>query len=478
MLPIYKQEISDGLLDHFKERSCVAYCCNIEPEKSFEVSDLVLASARNLIKAENQNQIDLYYFKSLLVSTGWNFNEDVFDRKEVWAARKSPEDKPFNYEHDCLDILGHHTSNITVDASFNLLSDDLSIDELPNKFHIITRAVIYKLYDDIERQEKINKILAEIPRGLWFVSMEAWFKDFDYALINVKSNEQKVVARNEKTSHLSKHLKAMGGSGVYQDYRIGRLLRGITFAGAGLVKNPANPESIIFKDIESVKSFKVENDSVYLSLNEIKSEKKMSNEIKLDEFLKTIKEKDDKISELEKALSENSVKASKVKVEDLTKELSVANAKADEFEKKYNELLPLSNSNAAEVVSIKKQLDEANSKYDEVNKSLLAIQADVKKNTRIALVKSVYNVDEKEAEEIVASLGNISDESFSKNIELNKKFVGAKKVETPEPEKKDLEKILDNAKAKESADLVTGGAPDKTAELMKQIRACVYAENK
>ena len=34
------------------------------------------------------NDADLYYVQSILVSSSWNRNDDVFDRAEVWAAQK------------------------------------------------------------------------------------------------------------------------------------------------------------------------------------------------------------------------------------------------------------------------------------------------------------------------------------------------------------------------------------------------------
>ena len=47
----------------------------------------------------------LHYLDSILVSVGWNKNDDVFDSVEVWAARHSPGDKPFNFEHHGADIV-------------------------------------------------------------------------------------------------------------------------------------------------------------------------------------------------------------------------------------------------------------------------------------------------------------------------------------------------------------------------------------
>ena len=50
---------------------------------------------------------------------------------------------------------------------------------------------------------------------------------FDYA-INDKT-KTRIVSRNNQTAFLTKYLKAYGGSGIYGDQKIGRVLRNIIF---------------------------------------------------------------------------------------------------------------------------------------------------------------------------------------------------------------------------------------------------------
>ena len=76
---IYKQEIKDNIADLVQSSASVAYCtpATLSSDKwSHSTEDVV-----NKIKADNANQkqIDLFYLKSVLVSTGWNKNDDVFD---------------------------------------------------------------------------------------------------------------------------------------------------------------------------------------------------------------------------------------------------------------------------------------------------------------------------------------------------------------------------------------------------------------
>ena len=99
----------------------------------------------------------------------------------------------------------------------------------------------------------MKNIIAEIEEGKWFVSMECLFPAFDYAL-QTSEGETKIIERNEASAFLTKHLRAYGGEGTYENYRIGRLLRNLAFSGKGLVSKPANPRSIFDKGENSDES--------------------------------------------------------------------------------------------------------------------------------------------------------------------------------------------------------------------------------
>ena len=68
--------------------------------KKQKLKKIIAQNCKEEAVAQNEDQIDLYYLKSILVSTGWNKNDDVFDSKELWAAKNTPEDKPFNFMHN------------------------------------------------------------------------------------------------------------------------------------------------------------------------------------------------------------------------------------------------------------------------------------------------------------------------------------------------------------------------------------------
>lgn len=240
---IYDQEKKDGLSEILSAKSSIVYASLLQ-KSDHEISH---------IKARKENQAlagiedtDLYYTQSILVTTSWNKNDDIFDSKEVWLARSTPMHKPTNLEHDEKTIVGHITSNWPIDEEGNLIDENFDINSLPEKFHILTGSVIYKGFTEPELRERANTLISEIESGEKYVSMECFFKNFDYGLINKSNGTFHMLPRSEETAFLTKHLRAYGGQGEHENYKIGRVLRNITFSGKGFVNRPANPESIIF----------------------------------------------------------------------------------------------------------------------------------------------------------------------------------------------------------------------------------------
>lgn len=234
---IFTAEKEAGLEELITSSAAVALCADTAVADPFDLSTHTKAYLST--QAENKNQVDLIYLKTILVSTGWNRNDDVFDPLEMWSAKSSPEDKPFNYEHHQDDIIGHITGCCSVDKSGNIVDGDIP----PSEYDIIASSVLYRIWEDPVKQARMDKIHEEITQGKWFVSMEALFQGFDYALSSEKGIE--LVNRNEQTAFLTKHLRAYGGSGKFEDAKIGRVLRNIVFSGKGLVRKPANPDSVI-----------------------------------------------------------------------------------------------------------------------------------------------------------------------------------------------------------------------------------------
>ena len=255
---IFEYEINDGLEHIISTSASVCYSSIVEPSSALTRKNL--KSIKSLASA---NDSDLYYVQSILVSSSWNKNDDIFDKAEIWKARHTPEDKPTNIEHDENAIIGHIISNWPIDDYGHLIDDNTNVNDLPEKFHILTGSVIYRVYSIPELQQRAKKLIDQIEEGNKYVSMECIFGNFDYGLINKSTGEYKILPRNEESSYLTKYLRAYGGQGEYDNYKIGRLLRNITFSGKGFVDKPANPDSVIFtKNLVTQSSEKTLNEKI------------------------------------------------------------------------------------------------------------------------------------------------------------------------------------------------------------------------
>ena len=117
MIKIYSSEAQAGLGEQISNNT-IAYTVpvsnHVPTTQEKQIAKLFTTDAIDAKKSVEQ--FDLYYINSVLVSTGWNKNDDVFDTKETWTARNTPEDKQFNFMHSEDDIIGHITGNWVLDA--------------------------------------------------------------------------------------------------------------------------------------------------------------------------------------------------------------------------------------------------------------------------------------------------------------------------------------------------------------------------
>jgi hypothetical protein len=204
-IPVYRDEIQHGLAHAIRTQASIAY---LVPVLATDIkAQIDIVKAASYAESQSYGTYDLFYIRDLLVSTVHNLNDDVMLKEEVWPARHTSEDKPFNFNHDRNDIIGHITSCVAVDVDLNPLADDLAIEDVPDKFHIINSSVIYRNCGDPERIDLIEKTIAEILAGEWFVSMEAAFAGFDYK-VTKPDGSSIIVARNQDTAWMTKYLRA------------------------------------------------------------------------------------------------------------------------------------------------------------------------------------------------------------------------------------------------------------------------------
>lgn len=356
------------------------------------------------IKASNELEIkdpNLSFFRSILASVGWNLNDDVALAEEIWAARHTPEHKPFNFNHDEDDIIGHIVSNFALDDNYKPIDMDTPFEKLPERFHIGTGFVLYSDYwENKDMRQRINTLVEEIKEDKWRVSLEAWIADFDYA-IQTSSDGYSVVARSNENAYLTKYLRAFGGNGVYKDARIGRVMRGIRFKGEGLVKRPGNPYSVILNNCESTEiKIMSENTTNVVPVKEIEAVKA------------EVEKKDALIASLQKKIEEFENKK-------YNEEITALKAKIAEFEKTVADKDTELNQVKADLTVAKESLTESVEQVTSLKAKLDEIESKRKLEARVNALVSA-GLTKEEAEEKAKTLVAASDEIFDTVLSLVK----------------------------------------------------------
>jgi hypothetical protein len=415
-------------------------------------------------------QPDLAYLTSVLVSTGWNLNDDVFTPEETWPARQTPVHKPINIEHQEDVIIGHIVESQAVDKE----GKELVVAEgqsPPEEFDIEVAGVLYKSLPALA--DRVEAILERAAKGELFVSMEVWFDDFGYGFQDPQTGATRIVARDEQTAFLTRHLRAYGGTGEYEGYRIGRVLRHLVFAGKGIVEHPANPESVI-KEVAKVAASQItgapENSEggAGSMASEKKEETKAEDvQAKLDATAKALEAKTAAhtavVAELE------TLKAKK-----LDEQVAALTAEATEFEK------TLADATAAGA-ELQKNLAKATKRADAAEAELVSVRKAEKARERLAKLSAVKKIgDEKAA---LAELAEMSDETFAVVLKYagEAKTAGApagtapkqtpKPAEgTPEVKPEEATAALATVQPEPEADL-QGGAGKTGASLLTAAKA-------
>ena len=501
-MQIFQQEYDDGLSDIIRANASITYACVAEPC----TNQGIVNSLKHIKSIASLNDQDLYYVQSILVTSNWNKNDDIFDSKEVWLARNTPEDKPTNLEHDEATIIGHITSNWPITESGILIDENTPLENLPEKFHILTGSVIYRAYSKPELKERSEKLIAEIEDGIKYVSMECLFKGFDYGLLNKSTGDYKVLARNNDTAYLTKYLRAYGGLGEHQEYKVGRVLRNITFSGKGFVNKPANPESVIFTKDTLAKSL----DTTWSEKNTILNNKGVIDNQSHKEVENNIMSSETKASEeiVETQVANTEVVVqdtaeSKVNMEELKSAMDMKTKELDALQSTYEtmktqkeeEMAVMKNRWSEEQAVMKKQQEEMammmnkmKAELDEANETIAAYKNKeeemTKKEKKMKRMASLVNmgIDNESAEATVDKFDGLDDEAFdamtslfaSKMPPFLEKIIKDKKEDKKEDkeEKEDTKstevtadpEVLETAEVEADVNLGIGGEAEDSAE--------------
>ncbi len=217
----------------------------IEVEEHVEKAAMEKAA---VLAFPDEKQSDLQYMRSCLVSAGTNKNGAHFLPSEMMKAHNTVVHKAIDIEHDEEKVIGHiyecaymykdgtQFDPLVVMADYEEVARDL--DEVD--MDIAVAGVIHKM--------RFPEYAEEISAGEWKVSMECFFKDFDIKIgdIIITRDEAKALGY-DPNELIGGFVKVMAGHKEMGVRQVSRVLRHITFSGMGIVKNPANPHSIIME---------------------------------------------------------------------------------------------------------------------------------------------------------------------------------------------------------------------------------------
>lgn len=464
---IFEEEAKAGLSDLIRNNLVTATSLLQKDTKTIDPKVL-----ENLSIATNLSLPDLFPVKGILATTGDNLNDDFFEVEETIAAKDTPINKPFNFEHKSSDIIGHMTGSCLLDHDGNLIGE-----EIPDSFDVGFSAVLYRHFSDNknkqERTDKILKALAEPTEDdKWFVSMECRFNGFNYVMFpeNESVASAKLVKRTENTAFLTKHLRIYGGEGTYKGNRVLRAFSNLKFSAIGLVRHPGNPRSVISTSSAGRNSGKINTILTTLGYEKNNEEIMNDNENKelkaeLAKAQKDLVEANKLVTETAKANWDKQVADLQGSVATLTKELNTEKANV--------------NAAKSEVEVAKAALTKLEDEKKELVANLDKFKLEAEKATaarikldRLGKVKEAYSVtDEAKAEQLFNTISALTDEAFALHIETIKSIVKSVKVEKVEVKPADAAvAALNNATPIIEPNL-TVPVVDKTGEDAKALAA-------
>lgn len=488
-MKVYDVEKRLGLEEKILSQSSVAFVVQAHSLLDVQEAKKDIAPFTPNFSIAGADDPDLYKTLSVLVSTSWNKNDDIFDKLEVWAARNTPRFKPTNLEHDEKRIIGGIIESWPVDEDFSLIAEDTNPEDLPSVFHIIVSSVIYKQWQDQDLKARADKLIEEIEANQKYVSMECIFRGFDYG-VKASDGTNHVVARSAETAFLTRHLRAYGGTGEYDGYKIGRVLRDITFSGKGYVDRPANPDSIIF-DKDHVLSFAnaTEHENLNFSKNGVTNNEKQpikansigENEMENETLIKELKESLVAAKAENKELSE---KLSQANVSSLESQIKELESSVADHQAKVEELQAQVKSLEEEKTKAEQVLSEKAEAMKKLESEMDKMKEDKKKKDRMKKMTDA-GLSEDEASVKVETFANLSDEQFEDIVStfaaMYKKDQDDKKKKEEEAMKKSKadEEDSESASASEVVDgetengTTTASSEDETEDELSSARAAL-----
>lgn len=232
-----------------------------------ETAELRKAAASVLpLPKDGEKQPDLLYFSAIFVSSGANLNRAYFLPSELLKAESTIVNKALDVEHKENDIIGHIYDRAFIDMNGNRVNvDDLLFmpQEQLNEtsFHIAIAGIIYKA--------RFPHLADEVARGEWKVSMECYYKDYDLKVgsVIISKKEAEVLGLTKDDSIFTRIGRVVKDGVEIARGHVERVLRDICFSGCGIVKQPANPPSVVLEVANSKQMPVLDSDVITIDMD-------------------------------------------------------------------------------------------------------------------------------------------------------------------------------------------------------------------
>ncbi len=210
-----------------------------------EGTDELKKEVASIVKFPENKTPDMLFFSGIFVSSGENLNKAFFMPSELVKARSSINNKALDIEHDETDIVGHIYSSAFIGRDGKELNlaelaslNESEIDKMD--MDVMIAGILYK--------SRFPELAEEVKNGKWKLSMETYFQNYDVKIgdliMSKKEAEALGLASDDILGRVARILKK--GKEIAKG-EIARVLRDLMFSGCGLVKNPANPRSVILE---------------------------------------------------------------------------------------------------------------------------------------------------------------------------------------------------------------------------------------
>ena len=235
--------------------------------KLFEGTEELRQEVASVVPFPENKTPDMLFFSGIFVSSGENLNKAFFLPSELVKSHTTINNKALDIEHDETQIVGHIYSSVFVDRHGNKLDiaylQDMNQDELDKMdIDVMIAGILYK--------SRFPELAEEVKDSKWKLSMETYFQDYDVKvgdlILSKKEAEAFGLASDDVLGRVTRVLKK--GKEIAKG-ELARVLRGLMFSGCGLVKNPANPRSVI---LETAKKKELEGGEIVIEIEPEKEE--------------------------------------------------------------------------------------------------------------------------------------------------------------------------------------------------------------